>query len=160
MEEERVQQLAACLRPVLSANLPPDAAGSTAMAMALLSVQAEAEAGTEGTSEDALLDQVELLPIFVEAERERGSTDDLPTLVRRFVRGERARTESEPRDPAAIAAAQRRIRLRELQRGGVDLSLIEATLALSPMQRIANMERQLHFIQQLQEARRAQESTR
>ncbi len=54
--------------------------------------------------------------------------------------------------------ASRRARLRELQRWGVDLSLIEATLAQSPLQRIANMERQLRFVRQLQRARREQEA--
>jgi len=167
MDEERAYLLAARLCPLLTADMAPDAAGSTAMAMALLAVQAEAEAGTvpigeDGAvpgDEDALLERVHLLPAFVEAARERVGTHDLPTLVRRFVRCEALPPESEPLGPEAVAA-QRRARLRELQRGGVDLSLIEATLAQSPLQRIANMEQQLRFVRQLQQARREQESER
>ena len=164
MDEERAYLLAARLRPLLAADMAPDAAGSKAIAMALLAVQAEAEAGTKnddgsGTmtvDEDALLERVHLLPAFVEAARERAGTHHLPTLVRRFVRCEALPPESEPLGPEAVAAAQRRARLRELQRGGVDLSLIEATLAQTPLQRIANMERQLRFVQALQRAGREQ----
>jgi hypothetical protein len=40
----------------------------------------------------------------------------------------------------------------------VDLSLIETTLAQTPAVRIANMERQLRLVRQLQHARREQEA--
>lgn len=157
MDEERVDRLAARLRAVLAADLAPDAAGSTALAMALLAMMAEAEAGPVGDAEDALLGRIELLPAFVE--RERGSADDLPALVRRFVRGDPMQR-AEQSDPATAARAARRVRLRQLQRDGVDLSLLEATLAQTPLQRIATMERQLRFVQALQRARRAQENER
>jgi hypothetical protein len=152
IDETRVQHLVACLQPVLAADLPPDAAGSKALALALLAVQAEGELGKAPGDDDMLLAQAHLLPAFIEGERDRGRTDDLATLVRRFVRGGRPATES---PQPASATAQRRARLRELQREGVDLSLIQATLAQSPLQRIANMERQLRFVRQLQQARRA-----
>lgn len=155
MDEERAYLLAARLRPLLAADMAPDAAGSTAIAMALLAVMAESEALAAGDNEDALLERIELLPAFVERERERGSGDDLPALVRRFVQGEFVQS-ADQSDPAAAARAARRVRLRELQRGGVDLSLIEATLAQTPLQRIANMERQLRFVQGLQRAGREQ----
>ena len=100
-----------------------------------------------------------LLPAFVEAGRERCGTHDLPTLVRRFVRREALPPATEPLGPEAAAVAKRRARLRELQRG-VDLPLIEVTFAQTPVQRIANMERQLRFIRRLQQARREQESER
>ena len=164
MDEERAYLLGARMLPLLAADMAPDAAGSTAIAMALLAVQAEAEAGmvTSGEGEaipsgaDALLERVHLLPAFVEAARERGGTHDLPTLVRRFVQGESVQSAADQSDPAAAARAARRVRLRELQRGGVDLSLIEATLAQTPLQRITNMERQLRFVQALQRAEREQ----
>lgn len=41
----------------------------------------------------------------------------------------------------------------------MDLSLIEMTLRLSPTERVANMERQLRFVQQLQQAAREQQRT-
>ena len=156
MDEERAYLLAARLRPLLAADMAPDAVGSTAIAMALLAVMAESEALAAGDNEDALLERIELLPAFVEREREQGSGDDLPALVRRFVRGESVQSAADQSDPAAAARAARRVRLRELQRGGVDLSLIEATLAQTPLQRIANMERQLRFVQGLQRAGREQ----
>ena len=156
MDEERAYLLAARLRPLLAADMAPDAVGSTAIAMALLAVMAESEALAAGDNEDALLERIELLPAFVERERERGSGDDLPALVRRFVQGESVQSAADQSDPAAAARAARRVRLRELQRGGVDLSLIEATLAQTPLQRIANMERQLRFVQALQRAGREQ----
>ncbi|HWE61513.1 MAG TPA: hypothetical protein VHB98_07365 [Chloroflexota bacterium] len=159
MNETRVHLLAGRLRPALAADLPPDAAGSKALALALLAVQAEGEHEDSQAGRDALLDDAHLLPAFVEGERDRGSTLDLASLVRRFVQGERA-----PAEPvqsiASSGVAQRRARLRALQREGVDLSLIEATLALSPTARIANMERQLVFVQQLQRAKREQEAGR
>ena len=160
MDEERVRLFAARLRPVLAADLPPDAAGSTALALALLAVQAEAEPATVPavTATDLLLDQIQLLPAFIEAERDHGSTDDMPALVRRFVQGERPRPASTQAGIEASAAARRNARLRELRREGVDLSLIEATLAQSPLQRIANMERQLRVVHCLQRARRQQEA--
>jgi hypothetical protein len=157
MDETRVQRLAARLQPVLTADLPPDAAGSKALALALLAVQAEGELATPLSDGDILLDQAHLLPAFIEGERDRGSADDLAMLVRRFVQGERPAAES---TQPTSATAQRRARLRELQREGVDLSLIEATLAQSPLQRIANMERQLRFVRQLQQARRQHETKR
>lgn len=156
MNETRVQLLAARLRRALAADLPPDAAGSKALALALLAVQTEDACGVSPVGADTLLNDVHLLPAFIEGGRDRGSTDDLATLVRRFVQGERV-----PAQPGEVSAvARRRARLRALQREGVDLSLIEATLAQSPLQRIANMERQLMFVQQLQRAKREQEAGR
>ena len=157
MDEERVQLLAARMRPVLAATLSPDAAGSKALALAFLVVQAESELDAIPASDDALIDQMQGLPEFVEAEWDRGSMDDMATLVRRFVQGERPQLAPTQR---TSAVAQRRVRLHELQRGGVDLSLIEMTLAQTPLQRIANMERQLRFVRRLQQARREQEAGR
>jgi hypothetical protein len=157
IDETRVQHLVACLQAVLAADLPPDAAGSKALALALLALQAEGELAMAPSDDDTLLAQVHLLPAFIEGELERGSTDDLPTLVRRFVRGERPVAKAAR---PASAAAQRRARLRELQREGVDLSLVESTLAQSPTQRITNMEQQLRFVRQLQQARREREANR
>ena len=97
MDKERVQQLAA--------RLPPDAAGSTAMAMALLAVQAEAEARTAIPGEDALLEQVELLPTFVNGgarTRQRGRPADpgAPSSCRVSGRGrERSRVTQRPSLP-------------------------------------------------------------
>lgn len=159
MNEARVQLLAERLRRALAADLPPDAAGSKALALALLAVQAEGEREDHRADRDSLLDDAHLLPTFIEGERDRGSTDDLATLVYRFVQGERA--PSEPAQPIeGSTVAQRRARLRTLQREGVDLSLIEASLALSPTVRVTNMERQLVFVQQLQRAKRRQEAER
>lgn len=158
MDEERVRLLAARLRPVLEAELAPDAAGSTALALALLAE--ESLAGADGAEDAgaALTRDVELLPAFIEAERDRGVTDDLTALVPRFVRGERARPVPSQLSSEAAAAARRHARLRELRREGVDLSLIEATLALTPRQRIANMEHPLRLVRRLERARRAQEA--
>ncbi len=157
--ETRVQRLAARLHDVLDDALTPDAAGSTALALALLAVQAEGarKIPLDAAGKDALMDDVPLLPAFIEAERDRGSTDDLTTLVRRFVQGERAPTGPRQADPGS-AIARRRARLRVLQREGVDLTLIEATLVQSPVQRIANMERQLQFVRRLQQAKRHHEA--
>jgi len=157
MNQTRVHLLATRLRRALEGQLAPDVAGSTALALALLAVQAEGEQGTLDAGRDALLDDAELLPAFIEGERDRGSTDDLATLARRFVRGARPPTQPAPPDPISDPA-RRRARLRALQREGVDLSLIEATLAQSPLQRILNMERQLEFARQLQQAKRQQEA--
>ncbi len=157
MNQTRVHLLATRLRRALDGQLAPDAAGSTALALALLTVQAEGEHGTLDAGRDALLDDAELLPAFIEGERDRGCTDDLATLARRFVQG--TRPTPSPTPPDAISdSARPRARLRALQREGVDLSLIEATLAQSPLQRILNMERQLEFARQLQQAKRQQEA--
>ena len=56
------------------------------MAMALLAVQAEAEARTAIPGEDALLEQVDCCQHWWRRTR-RGSADDLPTLVRRLRAG-------------------------------------------------------------------------
>ena len=163
MDEERAYELSARLRPVLEADLAPDAAGSTSLALALLAVRAEESlAGEDGAEEAraALPRDIEQLPAFIEAERDHGVTDDLTVLVPRFVRGERARPAPAHLSPEAAAAARRYARLRELRREGVDLSLIEANLALTPMQRIANMEHQLRLVRRLERARRAHAAKR
>lgn len=160
MHEERVSLLARRLESVLRTDLAPDAAGSTALAWALLAAQTEAEqGGTPDGTRDVLLEEIASLPAFVEGERERGSTDGVVALVRRFARGERPPAAPASAD-AGSPAARRRARLRALQREGVDLSLIETALAQTPHQRIINMERQLQFVRQLRQARRNHEAGR
>jgi hypothetical protein len=152
--ETRTQLLADRLRPVLAVQLSPDAAGSKALALALLAVQAETAEGEAPTPdrEDVLARDIHLLPGFIIWEQDRGSIDDMMTLVRRFVAGERSQADPALRVDAAGGPAQRRARLRELQCWGVDLSLIEMTLRQSPTERIMNMERQLRLVRQLQQA--------
>jgi hypothetical protein len=154
--EMRVQLFADRLMPVLAAELPPDAAGSTALALAMFAVRAEADARDEET-DDVMARDIHLLPAFMAGEQDRGSGDDVVALVRRFVQGERI-SAPVPATPEAVASTQRWARLRELQRWGVDLSLIEITLRQSPTERITNMERQLRIVRQLQQAARAQGS--
>lgn len=157
--ETRVQILAARLRAVLATELPPDAAGSKALALALIAVRAQTVVGPqEPDQEDVLSRDIHLLPAFMAWAQDGGSDDDMLTLVRRFVLGERAPTEPALSGQEATVAAQRRARLRELQRWGVDLSLIEMTLRQSPTERIANMERHLRLVRRLQRAALTQES--
>jgi hypothetical protein len=152
--ETRAQLLADRLRPVLAVELSPDAAGSKAPALALLAVRAETPDGGAPIPdrENALARDIHQLPRFIVWEQDRGSTDDMMALVRRFVAGERSQADPDLRVNAAGGAAQRRARLRELQSWGVDLSLIEMTLRQSPTERIMNMERQLQLVRQLQQA--------
>ena len=157
MDEERVQLLTARLLSVLAAELPPDAAGSRSIALALIAVQAEAapEPGTFAADPDDLLARdIHLLPAFI-AQAQDACDDDLVTLVRRFVQGERPRPAGDPAPPDSARSA-RRAQLRELRRWGVDLSLIETTVAQTPAVRIATMERQLLLVRQLQRAAREQ----
>ena len=159
MDEERVKLFTARLLPVLAAELTPDAAGSRAIALALIAVQAEAASapGTPaGDADDSLARDIHLLPAFI-AQAQDVRDDDLVTLVRRFVQGERPRSAGEPTPPDSARSA-RRARLRELQRWGVDLSLIETTMAQTPAVRIATMERQLLLVRQLRGAKREQEA--
>ena len=147
------------LLPVLAAELTPDAAGSRAIALALIAVQAEAASapGTPaGDADDSLARDIHLLPAFI-AQAQDACDDDLVTLVRRFVQGERPRLAGDPIPPDSARSA-RRARLRELQRWGVDLSLIETTMAQTPAVRIATMERQLLLVRQLRGAKREQEA--
>lgn len=156
MNEERVQLLTARLLSVLAAELSPDAAGSRAIALALIAVQAE-EASESGTSaadpDDLLARDMYLLPAFI-AQAQDACDDDLVTLVRRFVQGERPRSAGAPTPPDPARSA-RHAQLRELRRWGVDLSLIETTMAQTPTVRIVTMERQL-LVRQLQRAKREQ----
>jgi hypothetical protein len=128
--ETRAQLLADRLRPVLALELSPDAAGSKALALALLAVRAETAEGEAPTPdrEDVLARDIHLLPRFMVWEQDRGSADDMMMLVRRFVAGARSQADPTLRVDAAGGSAQRRARLRELQSWGVDLSLIEMTL--------------------------------
>ena len=160
--DARVKIFADRLRAVLAADLPPDAAGSKALVLALLAARteaAQAEAHVPNR-EDTLSQDIHLLPAFMAWAQDRGSGDDVVTLVRRFVLGERAPSTWASPDPATNGAALRRARLRELQQWGVDLSLVETTLRQSPTERIVNMERQLRLVRELQRAARAQESGR
>ncbi len=160
--ETRAQLLADRLRPVLAAELSPDAAGSKALALALLAVRAETAGGGAGhpDREDALARDIHLLPGFMAWAQDQGSADDMATLVRRFVVGERSPADPTPLVEDPGGPAHRRARLRELQRWGVDLSLIEMTLRQSPTERITNMERQLRLVRRLQQAARAPGSER
>ncbi len=157
MNETRVQSFNARLQPMLRSELPPDAAGSKALVLALLAAQAEADVGggpADTPAREKLMRDIQLLPAFIVQEEDRGSTDSLPELVRRFVQGERLRATPILPGPHAAQAAGRHARLRELQRWGVDLSLVENALAQTPAARIANMERQLVLVRQLQQATR------
>ena len=157
MDEERVKLFTARLLPVLAAELTPDAAGSRAIVLALIAVQAEAASapGTPaGDADDSLARDIHLLPAFI-AQAQDVCDDDLVTLVRRFVQGERPRSAGEPTPPDSARSA-RRARLRELRHWGVDLSLIETTMAQTPAACIASMERQLLLVRQLQRAAREQ----
>ncbi len=156
MDERRAWHFTAILRPVLAAELAPDAAGSTALALALLAAEAERDLAAESVAPEALSREIHLLPAFIAQERDGGSGDDLPALVRRFARGERPRVEP---GPGTSGAARDGARLRELRQWGVDMSLIEATLAQTPAERIANMERQLVLVRQLRQAKRAREAS-
>jgi hypothetical protein len=155
--ETRAQLLAGRLRPVLEAELSPDAAGSMAQVLALLAMRAEtADAEIRNPERhDTLERDIDRLPGFISWAQGCGGSDEVATLVRRFVTGERAPADPAPDDHVS-AASQRRARLRELQRWGVDLSLIEISLRQSPGERIANMERQLRLVRRLQQAADAQ----
>ena len=144
MNDTRVRSFIAQLQPVLRAELSPDTAGSKALA--LLAAQAEMELGSGPAgmqTREALLRDIHLLPAFIVQEEDLGTADSLPKLVRRFVHGERMHAEPSSPRPDAAEAARRHARLRELQRWGVDLSLVESTFAQTPTARISNMERQL-----------------
>ena len=157
MDEERVKLFTARLLSVLAAELPPDAAGSRAIALALIAAQAEgaSEPGTSAVDPDDLLARdIHLLPAFI-AQAQDACDDDLVTLVRRFVQGERPRLAGDPIPPDSARSA-RRARLHELRHWGVDLSLIETTMAQTPAACIASMERQLLLVRQLQRAAREQ----
>ena len=159
MDEERVKLFTARLLSVLAAELPPDAAGSRAIALALIAAQAEgaSEPGTSAVDPDDLLARdIHLLPAFI-AQAQDACDDDLVTLVRRFVQGERPRLAGDPIPPDSARSA-RRARLHELRHWGVDLSLIETTMAQTPAVRIATMERQLLLVRQLRGAKREQEA--
>ena len=163
MHDTRVHSFIAQLQPVLRAELSPDTAGSKALALALLAAQAETELGNRPAdmqTREALLRDIHLLPAFIVQEEDLGATDSLPKLVRRFAHGERMHAEPPPPIPEAAETARRHARLRELQRWGVDLSLVESTLAQTPTARIANMERQLLLVQQLRQASREREAGR
>ena len=163
MNETRMRLFASRLLPELAAELSPDAAGSKALALALLAAQAEddlgARADTLAVSENLTRD-IHLLPSFLAWERAHAGSDELVTLVRRFVRGARPQAGPGPPIHDHSVAARRRARLDELRSWGVDLSLIEATLAQTPAERITNMERQLLVVRQLQQAKREQEAGR
>ncbi len=161
ISEARVQSFNARLQPVMGAELSPDTAGSRALALALLAAQAETDlAGGPGgmLARETPIRDIHLLPAFIRQAEDRGSTDSLPDLVRRFVQGERPHAEPSPSGPRAAEAARRNARLRDLQRWGVDLSLVESTLAQTPTARIANMERQLMLVRRLQRATRQSEA--
>jgi len=67
---------------VISQTLPPGAATNRALALAWLTMRF---AAPEGDVER----DIHLLPAYIEAEQRRGTHEDLPTLVRRFMQGAR-----------------------------------------------------------------------
>lgn len=97
MDERRVQLLTTLLQPVLSAELPPDVAGSRAIALVMIAVQATsaANAGSFAADmDDPPAHDIHLLPAYIAQAQDSSDSADLVTLVRRFVQGERPQSAS------------------------------------------------------------------
>lgn len=93
----------------------------------------------------ALDRDLSLLPTYLDEWRAFKSRDALLACLLRFIAGERpSRGEDAP--ARASDGQTRQARLRELARNGVDLTLLQQTLHLSPTERVERMLSLGHFL--------------
>ncbi len=168
-QEQRSDLLLHRLVPLFEEGYSRDQAGSLAVLLATLISRLEPIAARQivrrapvpadretilAQLRTALDSDLSLLPAYLDEQRAFRSRDALLACLLRFISGERpGRAEGAPalaRDE--LASLARQARLRELARRGVDLTLLQQTLRLSPTERVERMLSLGHFLDAVQAA--------